>query len=72
MQLAAEQEDALPHARMAEAGPSPQAHRVEAVAVVLDGELQPAVEGPDQDLDLAGAGMAADITERLLRDPEKA
>ena len=46
-------------------------HRIESSAIVLHRKLNAAADYAKLDLNRDGAGMAGDITKRLLRDPVK-
>jgi hypothetical protein len=67
---AAEQNDSLPHTGMTQAGA--MLRNIEASAIVLDGELQSAVQALQANLRPARSGMAGDIAHPLLRDAKQA
>src|SRR5215813_9743695 len=70
--LAAEEENPLPHADMAEARSVAMAGRVEPNSIIAHGQLQPAIDALQADLGLAGAGVARDIAQAFLRDTKQA
>src|SRR5262245_60014456 len=72
LDLAAEDENPLTHADMAEALSVAMAGRVEPNSIIAHGQLQPAIDALQADLGLAGAGVARDVTQAFLRDAKQA
>src|SRR5215510_4227161 len=72
LDLAAEQENPLAHADMAEAHPVAMAGRIEPNSIVAHSELQPPVQALQADLGPAGPGMTGDVAQAFLRDAKQA
>src|SRR5262245_43769267 len=72
LDLAAEQENPLAHADMAEARPVAMAGRVEANSIVADGELQAHVPALQADPGPAGPGVTGNVAQAFLRNAKQA
>src|SRR5581483_6433826 len=74
VELASQQPDALAHRDEPEAAAARRVREgvgdVEAAAVVLDRQLEAVAGGDELDPDVPRAGVAADVRERALQDPQ--
>src|SRR6266436_2535729 len=67
---AAERQDALAHTHEAERLGAVSHLGVNAAAIILDGENKLVGVGPDRHVDPGGAGVARNVSQQFLKDPE--